>query len=744
MRQAILTAACAAVFLGGCSDGGRPNVLLVTLDSVRADRIGAAGHAAAKTPNLDALAAGGVLFSRAYASAAQTFPSHVSILAGADPPDTGVHVNGRPLAAPLSGLAPLLAEHDYATGAFVSALTLDSYFGLARGFVVYDDEIDDDHRPLAFVASSRRGAETTDRAVEWLGSLESGPFFAWVHYRDVHAPRAPPPPFDAMADAYDGELAYVDRELGRLLAAVRALDGGERTVVVVVGDHGESFGEHDEHGYGVLAYDSTLRVPLVLSVPDGPAGVRSPVFARTVDVLPTVLDAAGIDVPEGLRGRSLLALVGEDAPPYDAAADPAVGYFESAAPRHVMGWAGLGGVRTARWKYTAETEPVELYDVLDDPAESRNRVADSPEVVRQLDHLYRQLRPKHDDAPAGDGPVPSPDMEARLSALGYLVDSVRPAAVTPPDPRRHVATVALIDRARAHAARGNVPDAFAALGSVASSPVARPLALRSLARMYLHSGREDDALAAFRDLAALTGDVDARIGWARALSNSGDHDSALALLGATRTRSKAARVRIDIARARALLALGMNDEAERVASSLPAADGFSDVATSLTAAARAARDGAGPEIDRLRHVFERQPRAHLSFVRLLELLRSEGRDREVLELAAAVGPERLPTEAFRLLGAMADDAGDAVAASVGYERYLTSRPEDADVSLSLASAYRRGGREDDARRLFARAVALDPDLEVHRPEFEPRAAQPPPAPAVADGTVPPAPPQDAD
>jgi membrane-anchored protein YejM (alkaline phosphatase superfamily) len=245
-----------------------PNVVLITLDTTRADRLGAMGYAPAKTPVLDSLAARGVVFERAYASTPITLPSHTTILTGFDPNRHGVHDNGR-FVVPESTetVAERLAAKGYETAAFVSAAVLDSLYGLNQGFQVYEDRTPRPRNPLVLAVPRRPGNEVTDAALSWLAKPRRAPFFLWAHYYDVHEPRRPPVPFKEIDNRYDGAIAYVDSEIGRLLAGVENAEAARETVIVVVADHGESLGQHGEVTHGVVAYDSTLHVPLIVSGP---------------------------------------------------------------------------------------------------------------------------------------------------------------------------------------------------------------------------------------------------------------------------------------------------------------------------------------------------------------------------------------------------------------------------------------------------------------------------------------------
>ncbi|HET7747629.1 MAG TPA: sulfatase, partial [Vicinamibacteria bacterium] len=431
----------AALALGlvvGCRGAGgqgrpappRPSIVLVTLDTTRADRVGAFGSAAGATPRLDGLAAQGLRFPNAYAHAPMTFPSHASILTGLLPPGHGIRDNGPPpLDASRPLLAELLARSGYRTAAFVSAFVLDRRFGLARGFHHYADEM---RAGPSDGLTSVPAAMTVDRALAWLSTPDPRPFFAWVHLFDPHDPYEPPEPFATRfrGRPYEGEIAYMDHHLGRLLDALDRRADADDVLVLAVGDHGESLGEHGEDTHAYFIYAATQRVPLVLRwrrrvTPDRTAAA----LAGGVDVAPTLLDAAGIAPPADLDGRSLLS---------PAPGGPRAIYMESMAPRRWWGASELVGLRDERWLFVRSPRP-ELYDVTVDPAESRNLAASHPERVAEMEARLAALA-------LSEPPVPSPEVDgetaARLRALGYLGGGAPPPASGPtPDAKDHLPLV---------------------------------------------------------------------------------------------------------------------------------------------------------------------------------------------------------------------------------------------------------------------------------------------------------------
>lgn len=688
----------ALLLIAACARDERPNVVLVTLDTTRADRLGVMGHAPARTPVLDALAARGVVFERAYASVPLTLPSHATMLTGLEPYQHRLHDNGRiPLPADIPTIAERLAAAGWDTGAFVAAFVLDSTFGLDRGFARYDDDIAPQRDPLRQEVPRRPAGDVTDRALAWLGGPRRGPFLLWVHYYDVHLPRRPPPPYDAVADAYDGALAYVDAELGRLLAGVARASGDRPTLTVVVGDHGEALGEHDEMTHGMLVYDATLHVPLLVAGAGYPAGARSAALVRTADVAPTILAAAGLPALPGTDGHGLSARV------QPAPNDEVVGYFECFGPAYRLGWARLGGVRTSRWKLTAEPEPVELYDTIADPDETANCAADEPAVVADLAARWAGVRPPPDrDAPTSR---PSAAIEEQLAALGYLdVAPVAPAGA--PDPRRFVAATQLIDAAQSRAAEGAVGPAVAALEALATSAVVRPIVLSTLAQIHLATDHPRAAARVAAELVDLTGSAEARLTLARALLESGRADDALAALdaaaaGGTSRRARQLRVLV-------LLELGRIAEAVELADAGLVADAGDDAALALVARARAARDGAAAEIARLEAAMAAAPDpARLVDTRaiLAGLLRQDGRDADAVRLLDVAAP---PPAHRVILAEIAADHGNPARAATLLETLVGEQPGVPRYRRQLADLYGLLGRQADALAQYDVLVAGDP------------------------------------
>lgn len=396
------------------------NVLLVTLDTTRADRIGAYGYAKAQTPHLDALAAEGVLFEQCITPTAYTLPSHSSIMTGLYPPAHGVRLNGEAALADANvTLAERFAEKRYRTGAFVGAFVLDGRWGLSQGFQHYDDKFQIGAEQRLDLAGVQRPANVVvDHALQWLGHADSRPFFAWVHLYDAHFPYEPPEPFRARfasADSkslYDGEIAFADMQVGRLLAWLDRTNLAQNTIVVIVADHGEGLGEHQEDEHGYYIYDYAVRVPFLMRIP-GVDRARVAQQVRTIDIAPTILELTG-QPSANLQGRSALSLLADNDEPVRHA------YSESMATKLQYGWAALYGLRTREYKFI-EAPRAEVYDLTRDPGETNNVLEDQRRIAlqyrRELDAIRKesaQRTPK-----AQEANIDQETMQ-KLASLGYL------------------------------------------------------------------------------------------------------------------------------------------------------------------------------------------------------------------------------------------------------------------------------------------------------------------------------------
>jgi arylsulfatase A-like enzyme/Flp pilus assembly protein TadD len=396
--------------------GSATNILLVTVDTLRADRLSCYSPAHARTPSVDALAAKGVLFENAFAHTPTTLPSHTDILLGLTPLFHGVSENSK---ARVSEAFLTLAEHlkkqKYATGAFIGAFPLDARFGLDQGFDVYDDVFPSKPSAMGF-APERTADKVVTAAAAWI-SARTGPWFCWIHLWDPHAPYDPPEPFrsEYASDPYSGEVAFVDAQLAVLFESLRKDGQADRTLVVLTADHGESLGEHGELSHGYFAYNSTLHVPLIIAGPGVRPG-RVGGAVSHVDIFPTVCRLLGLPEPPGLQGRSLVPLMngGKD--------KPRPIYFESLEPYLNYGCAPLRGFIEGGTKYIDSPLP-EVYDLNRDKQEASNlaSVTDIPALKRKLDAIRQALA---GPTTAARTAVADARTREKLRSLGYVMSPV--------------------------------------------------------------------------------------------------------------------------------------------------------------------------------------------------------------------------------------------------------------------------------------------------------------------------------
>lgn len=504
----------------------KPDVVLITLDTTRADRLGCYGGDPAVSPTLDALARGGVLFRRAYSHVPTTLPSHASLLTGVTPARHGVHENGTFV---LDGARPTLGEAfqraGYRTGAFVSAIVLDRRYGLARGFGDYVDELESDETEV--VMAQVPAEVTAERALSFLAQEDPRPVFAWLHFYDPHEPYAPPEPYAQRfaGRAYDGEIAYMDAQIGRVLEAVAKR--GRPTIVAAVADHGESLGEHLEPTHAFFVYGATQHVPLILSYPGVlPAGREVQPLVRVVDVLPTLLQAAQLPVPDEIDGRSLLPLVTGRS---DRETGPA--YQESYGPRLWWGAQEILGVRTGPWFYVRAPRP-ELYNVEDDPAETVNLAAERPVELERLQNLLRGMVPEGD--PLAHRASVDPETARKLRALGYLggsgADAVGKGEALA-DPKDVAPILQDIAHAQGFMNRRDYERALPAFRALAEKMPRSSMIRGRVAKVLLAMKRHDEAFEAYRLLRDEHPDEEGYwIGMARARFHQGRPEDALAIV----------------------------------------------------------------------------------------------------------------------------------------------------------------------------------------------------------------------
>lgn len=417
-----------------------PNVLVITLDTTRADRMGFLGSKRGLTPNLDALALQSAVFTRAYSQAPLTSPSHATIFSGTYPQFHQVLDFPMPLAKDLPWAPDIFHAKGYQTAAFLASLALDPTGGapgFERGFDLYDSHFSAKEfgKKDRYHTIERRGGEVVTRALTWLNERPDGPFFMWVHLYDAHDPYDPPQPYKTRyAKApYDGEIAYLDSVVGKLLAQLKAKHLYDGTIIAVMADHGESLGAHGEDTHGIFIYDETVHVPLVIKLPHGAsAGKRIENRVELVDVMPTLLQQAGVAIPAEVQGQSLLDLIkagtGKGAPIPEAWRDrPA--YSQADYPHVAYGWSALQALRAGKYLYV-QAPKRELYDQAADPKELHNVAADSTAVADALGGRIEEFRKKTTNQREAQKVEVDPSTQEKLAALGYVGSGNAPK----PDP----------------------------------------------------------------------------------------------------------------------------------------------------------------------------------------------------------------------------------------------------------------------------------------------------------------------
>ncbi len=523
----VLAGAAAAFFLlrpsGGPTPAGRlrdPNVILVTLDTTRADGLSCYGNTNVKTPTVDAFAARGVRFEKCYTQTPLTLPAHTTLMSGTLPLFHGVRDNGGFFVPQkLPTMAGLLKEKGYETGAFVGAWVLDSKWGLNRGFDTYFDDFDlSRFQTVSFDTVRRPANEVLDAALPWLEARKDKRFFAWIHLYDAHSPYQPPAPFDReyVGRPYLGAIAFADAELGRLLRFLESNGLLGTTIVIIAGDHGESLGEHAEETHGFFIYQAVLRVPLIIATPFPKLRGRvSSEAVGLVDVLPTVCELAGLPVPEGVQGKSLVpALSGGRREGHGLV------YSETYYPRFHYGWSDLKGVQDGRYKLILAPAP-ELYDVAADPGEERNLAGSRPDVLRDMKAAAESLIREAGRSAYASGPTKvDAATRERLAALGYVgsfTDPGRSAGKPAADPKDKIAVYNGLARAREAGLAGRPDEAIRIVRDIlAADPEASAAAYDILGASDIAKNDLERAAENFRKALSLDPELmnaHYRLGW---------------------------------------------------------------------------------------------------------------------------------------------------------------------------------------------------------------------------------------
>ena len=482
----------------------QPNVILITVDTLRADHLGCYGDATAATPHMDHLATDGIRFADASAHVPLTLPSHASIMTGTYPPTHGVRDNiGYTLAEDQVTLAELLKAQGYATGGFVGAFVLDSKTGIDQGFDHFSDDFDIDLKEtrmvnLAYV--EKRGDEVVENALAWLQQHKTSPFFAWIHLFDPHDPYRPPPPFEELfpEDRYRGEVAYTDMLIGEIIGWLKQEQLYDNALVVFTSDHGEALGEHGEPTHGLFVYESVLRVPLIIKLPGQVnAGTTMAPPVQSIDILPTVLQSLGIDQPAAVQGVELLSRINSKSAPARLI------YAESLYPRTQYGWSALRCIREGSFKYI-QAPRAELYDLSTDPLELENLLQQNKTMASRLKASLQSFRETLEaDQTSSQATQVDAETLARLRALGYVgnaaglqVQGLADQDLADPKDKLEVYRVVLRELRGANRAKG--PERIGRLESILEKDPNLTVVLSSLGEAYVRLNQYDKALSALK------------------------------------------------------------------------------------------------------------------------------------------------------------------------------------------------------------------------------------------------------
>ncbi len=708
--------------------------LLITLDTTRRDHLSCYGYSAPTTPVIDSLAAAGVLFENAIAPVPVTLPSHSTMMTGLNPNEHGVRNNGFVLGSDRECLAEVLGRSGYVTGATCGAFPVDHQFGLAQGFDSYDDQFSTESRTRDWQWLQRTADEVTRITADWMAARDDRPFFHWAHYFDPHAPYDPPEPFaNRFADPYEGEIAYMDAEIGRLIQSMDELGLLEQTWILIVGDHGESLGEHGEETHGVYIYGATLDVPLILVPPrafTGPAaesfrGRRIADVVGLRDIAPTMLNCLGF--PAGrlpASGVSLMPTIVDSRP------GPPVVYCESLIPSLDYGWSELYGVKNERWSYIRAPQR-ELYDLSVDPSEQNNVIGDHPAVAGRLDDWCDYFIRQGGDERSTQ--APDPETIERLRSLGYVAGSSAVASHdTDKNPKDYAHVLGKISRARKAFGNQQLAVAERLYEEALQDDPQNPATRRELASTLLRAGNAEDALPLYESLLEDTpGDHEISLNLARTLIMMDSLSAARALVEFLYQETPTDQEMINL-HTELLFQQGREQEARSILLQISAQRPDDAAALTQLANLEFSRDNYADALEmagRALAIDSTQADALGIKAELVwnDAQRAIERNREadadallrVAEQYLAKALEQDPTTpraAFRAAYLAAQRRQFAMAVEL-YQRALSRRPEWADAHFNLGNVLRAMNRPTDALQHYDSALRLGldvVDLHVNR------------------------------
>ncbi len=694
------------------------NVILITLDTTRADHLSCYGFSKATTPRIDQIAREGVIFDRALTPIPVTLAAHSTIMTGLYPYQHGVRYNGNyALASHFTTLAEVLKARGYETAAVIGGYPLDHRFGIAQGFESYDDSLPSASHLGGAEEAQRPAGEVTRRALRWLDRSHPNPFFLWLHYYDPHAPYTPPEPFKSKfpGDPYSGEIATMDSAIGAFVDTLKARGLLEHSLLVLIGDHGESLGEHRETTHSFFIYDGTEHVPLIIRPPQGgpvsgPAwqqGRHVPGLVSEVDVLPTILNLIGFadsDRPLTM-GKSLVPVVEGTEPGH------AWVYHETLVPYLEYGWSDLRGFETDRWKFILAPQ-VELYDLRSDPGEKINLARKQAKLANALQADLLVLLSLDVGGEAGKVPMDKETVE-KLRSLGYLGGATTPSSSSPhttgPDPKDMIDAYESTNRAYAFESAGQAAAALASIDSVLAHSPDAETALKIKASCLVQLKRGDEAIPIYTRLIAATGHgpeelellqynvmayvaagrIDDALKQMDVLLKTYPEEQGLHLLEATIYETAGDRKSAEKA---------IDDEIHLAPRSIDALIARGDLALSekdLAGARKAYQDA-----------INLSPSSAAALAKMAEIYVSLGQEpqaRDLVDRALASDPGQ-PDACFRKAWFLRKD-GMTQGAIPYYLRALAGHPDDEVILIDLANVYLAMSDLGDAKQLYLRAIA---------------------------------------
>ena len=658
-----------------------PSIILISIDTLRADRLSSYGYTAVKTPHIDSLAKGGTQFSEAGSQVPLTFPSHVSIFTSTYPFFNGIEDNGETLTPNVVTLASLLKFRGYRTAAVVGGFVMESRFGLNRGFDMYDsrfDQLSNGETPTGEI--KRLGADVVAIADKWLSGNSNSNFFLFIHFYDLHTPYNLPESYSArLGTGYDGELRYVDEQVGAFLDFLRQRNLFDNSLVVLLADHGESLEDHGEELHGFFVYQSTIRVPLIVHWPAGragfPARIDEPV--RLIDVAPTLLEFAGIPVPPEFQGRSLMELLrpGGSKTPRDV-------YSETLYPQKHFGCSALQALRSGRYKYIDAPKP-ELYDLASDPGESRNIYSQHASIAlaekEKLASLRARLRRQN--------PIPQrmldPGTLARLRSLGYVVGSAdnSKSGEAGADPKDRIKDFRDYGRALNLVDGGRIDEANPILERLLARHPDLVAVRTTLAWNEQQAGRFDQAARDYQQVIKLDpGDVQSH------------YDFGVCLFR-----------------------LGKTDEATREFQAALAISPFYVLADDGLGSIALQKKDYNQARARFEHVLALDPYDYDAHYNLGTLSALQGQwEAGERHLRTAMNADPSNPEAYDALGELFLKKGDLAKANAEFLESLRLQPKSAAAHYDLGLVLQKQNKPNDAAREFRQALSIDPQFSEAR------------------------------